>query len=51
MSGELAIKKVPEVGALRSTENFEGDGASFLLFFFFFEWTGLEAICEWLEND
>lgn len=52
VSGELTIKKVPEVGALRGTEIFEGNEVSFLLFWvFFFEWACLEAIYEWLERD
>lgn len=36
VSGELTIKKVPEVGALRGTEIFEGNEVSFLLFWGFF---------------
>jgi len=35
VSGELGVKKAPEVGPLRSREIFEGNGASFLLGFFF----------------
>lgn len=39
------------MGALCSTEIFDGNAALFLLIFFFFEWACLEAICEWLQSD
>lgn len=35
VSGEFAIKNVPEMGALCSTEIFDGNAALFLLIFFF----------------